>query len=61
MIMLALILVGGVRAAGDWDPSNVLTWLFAVGFVGVLVASVVLYLRMEQQVHDRNRPSADAP
>ncbi len=48
MIMLALILVNGVRAAGDWNPSNILTWLFAAGFVGVLDASVVLYLRMEQ-------------
>jgi uncharacterized protein involved in exopolysaccharide biosynthesis len=30
------------------DSSNILTWLFAAGFVGVLAASVVLYLRMEQ-------------
>ena len=52
MIMLGLILVGGVRAAGDWDSSNVLTWLFAVGFVGVLAASAVLYLRMEQLTRD---------
>jgi hypothetical protein len=49
MIMLALILVSGVGAAGDWDPSNVLTWLFAAGFVGVLAASAVLYVRMERQ------------
>lgn len=48
MIMLVLILTAGVRAAGDWDPSNVLTWLFAVGFAGVLAASVVLYVRMER-------------
>jgi len=48
MIMLALILVSGIRGAADWDPSNVLTWLFAAGFVGVLAASVVLYLRMER-------------
>jgi hypothetical protein len=53
MIMLVLILVGGVRAVDDWDPSNVLTWLFAAGFLGVLVASVVLYTRMEQHVRDR--------
>jgi len=48
MVMLALILVSGVRGAADWDPSNVLTWLFAAGFAGVLAASVVLYLRMER-------------
>jgi uncharacterized integral membrane protein len=53
MIMLALILVSGIRGAADWDPSNVLTWLFAAGFVGVLVASVVLYVRMERQARDR--------
>jgi hypothetical protein len=49
MFMLVLILVGAVRAAGDMDPSNPLTWLFAVGFVGVFVASAVFYLRMEQR------------
>jgi len=47
MVMLGLIVIAGVRAAGDWDPSNILTWLFAIGFVGVLAASVVLYVRME--------------
>jgi hypothetical protein len=52
MIMLALILVSGIRGAADWDSSNILTWLFAAGFVGVLAASVVLYLRMEQLARD---------
>jgi len=55
MIMLGLILVSGIRGASDWDPSNVLTWLFAVGFVGVLVASVVLYVRMERHVRADRR------
>lgn len=49
MIMLVLIMVGAVRAAGDLDPSNVLTWLFVAGFASLLVASVVLYVRMEQR------------
>jgi hypothetical protein len=48
MIMLVLILVGGVRGAGDLAASNLLTWLFAGGFVALLVASVVLYVRMER-------------
>lgn len=61
MIMLALILVSGIRGAADWDSSNVLTWLFAAGFVGVLVASVVLYVRMERLVRDRAQaPLADS-
>jgi hypothetical protein len=47
--MLVLILVGGVRAAGDLDPANVLTWLFTAGFAGLLVASVAVYVRMEQR------------
>ena len=50
IVMLVLILAAGVRSAGDWDPSNVLTWLFAAGFTGVLVASAVLYVRMERHV-----------
>jgi hypothetical protein len=50
MVMLVLILAGGVMAASDWDPSNVLTWLFAAGFTGVLAASAVLYVQMEGHV-----------
>jgi hypothetical protein len=53
IVMLVLILSGGVRAASDWNPSSVLTWLFGAGFAGVLVASVVLYVRMEARVRDR--------
>lgn len=49
VFMLVLILVGGVRAAGDLDPANVLTWVFAAGFTALLVASVVMYVRMEQR------------
>jgi len=48
IVMLVLILVGGVRAAEDLDSSNWLTWLFAVGFGGLLVASAMMYVRMER-------------
>jgi hypothetical protein len=47
--MLVLILVGGVRGAADLDSSNVLTWLFSGGFLSLLIASAVLYVRMEQR------------
>jgi hypothetical protein len=57
IVMLVLILVAGVRAAADWDPANVLTWLFAAGFVGVLVASIGMYVRMEG--HAREHRSTD--
>jgi hypothetical protein len=60
MIMLALILVSGIRGAADWDTSNVLTWLFAGGFVGVLVASVVLYVRMEARAAVGQQPGRRA-
>lgn len=60
IVMLVLILVGGVRAGGDWDPSNVLTWLFAAGFTGVLVASLVLYVRLETQAGDTQQPGSRA-
>jgi uncharacterized membrane protein YgdD (TMEM256/DUF423 family) len=47
--MLVLILVAAVRAASGLDTSNVLTWLFAAGFVSVLLASGGLHVRMEQR------------
>jgi hypothetical protein len=46
-VMLVLILVAGARAADQFDPGNVLTWLFLVGFVGVTAAVGTLYWRME--------------
>src|SRR4051794_16385394 len=49
IVMLVLILLGGARAADDLDRSNVLTWLFGAGFASLLVASVVLYVRMERR------------
>jgi hypothetical protein len=47
LLMLVLILVGAVRAAGDFDPSRVLTWMFTGGFAALVVASVVVYTQME--------------
>jgi hypothetical protein len=48
LVMLTLILVAGVRAHAQFDPANVLTWLFAIGFAGLTVAMVALYLRMRR-------------
>jgi hypothetical protein len=45
-LMLTLILVAGARASAELDPSNAMTWLIGGGFVGVLAAIVILYLRM---------------
>jgi hypothetical protein len=46
-VMLALILLAGLRAHREFDGGNALTWLFAAGFVGTAVAAVLLYVRME--------------
>jgi hypothetical protein len=48
-VMLALILVAGIRAHREFDAGNVLTWLFAAGFTGTAVAAVALYLQMESR------------
>jgi hypothetical protein len=45
--MLGLILIAAARARSEFDPSNVLTWLFLAGFVVTTAALVVLYVRME--------------
>jgi hypothetical protein len=49
-LMLALIVVAGARATGEFDSPNVMTWLISGGFVAVLAAFVVLYLRMEARL-----------
>lgn len=49
-LMLALIVIAGARATGEFDSANAMTWLISAGFVGVLAAIVVLYLRMEARL-----------
>jgi hypothetical protein len=48
-IMLALILVAGIRAHTEFDNSRPLTWMFAIGFGATVVAGVALYVRMESR------------
>jgi hypothetical protein len=48
--MLALILVAAIRAHRDFDTSRPLTWVFAAGFIGLALATAVLYARMERQL-----------
>ncbi len=45
--MLALILVGAIRAHRNFHTARPLTSVFGAGFVGVAVATAVLYARME--------------
>jgi hypothetical protein len=49
IFMLALILVAAVRAHAEFDTGRPLTWVFAVGFVGVFAGSLGLYARMAQR------------
>jgi hypothetical protein len=46
--MLALILVAVIRAHQDFDTARPLTWVFAVGFCGLALATAALYFRMER-------------
>ncbi len=49
-LMLALIVVAGARATGEFDSANAMTWLISGGFVAVLAAIIVLSLRMEARL-----------
>ncbi|WP_456846978.1 hypothetical protein [Cellulomonas sp. P5_C6] len=49
LVMLVLLLVAGVRARAELDPAGPLTWLVVVGFVGLTVLTVALYVRMERR------------
>jgi len=48
-LMLALILVAGVRASSELDLSNALTWLIGAGFAAALAAIAVTYARMRSR------------
>ena len=48
-LMLVLIAVAVVRARDDFAASRPLTWLFAVGFVTLVVGSAILYVRMQRR------------
>jgi hypothetical protein len=56
--MLALILVAGIRAHSEFDSTNPLTWLFAVGFVTTALAMLAWYLRMESRLAGASVPAA---
>jgi hypothetical protein len=47
MIALALILAAVVRAWGDFNPSNPLTWIFVIGTSGWLVALAAIHIGLD--------------
>jgi hypothetical protein len=48
-VATALLLIGAVRAWGDFDTANVMTYLYLGGLIAGDVALLVLYRRMERQ------------
>ena len=52
-MMLALILIAGIRARDQFDASNALTWLFAAGFAGTALGTAILYVRMESRTRSQ--------
>jgi hypothetical protein len=49
-LMLALIVVAGARATGEFDSANAMTWLISAGFIAALVAVIAVSLRMDARV-----------
>jgi hypothetical protein len=49
LVMLVLLLIAGVRGHDEFDATNVLTWLFALGFPLAAIMLAVTYLRMERR------------
>lgn len=48
LIAVGLLLVGALRAAGDFDTSCALTWIYLVGLAGAGAALLALYRAMER-------------
>jgi hypothetical protein len=59
LVATALLLVGGVRASGDFDTSNILTWVLLVGLVGQAVTILVFYRAMQRRrgAHNESGPA----
>ena len=53
-VMLLLIMIAAIRANGDFDTTNLLTWVFAAGFLAMAVGTAILYAKMERTLHARN-------
>ncbi|MEA2449270.1 MAG: hypothetical protein QOG63_1202 [Thermoleophilaceae bacterium] len=61
-VATALLLVGAIRAWGDFDTGNVMTYLYLGGLVAGDLALLVLYRRMARASSDGGgRPGVGAP
>lgn len=59
VLMIALIMLAGVRAAGEFHPDRILTWVMPVGFIAVLVGSIGLwYVQERARRHPGSEPES---
>ena len=54
LVATALLLVGTIRAWGDFDHNRAATWLFLASLVGLALAIVVLYRNMGRAATSTN-------
>jgi hypothetical protein len=60
-VATALQLIGAIRAFGDFDTGNPLTWLYLGGLLGIAGALALLHQRMKAPISDSHRPTTPAP
>jgi hypothetical protein len=61
LVATALLLIGAIRAFGDLDTSNPLTWLYLSGLIGTACALFLLHHRMEAPIGDEHPPRTPTP
>jgi protein-S-isoprenylcysteine O-methyltransferase Ste14 len=60
-VATALLLVGAIRAADDFDGGNVMTYVYVGGLVAADLALLLLYRSMARQEGASPRPRAATP
>ena len=60
LVATGLLLIGAVRAFGDFETGNPLTWLYLGGLVGTAGALALLHRRMETPSGDQRQPGTPA-